>query len=117
MITFGDGSGPKVMITAGVHGDELPAPIAAMKLINYIEGKVLKGTVYIVPFVIPVNSANSYRYWNGKNPNKIANVAGSPTNVILKKAQSLGVIALGDYHSTRPGGDPGEDAMVCSKSP
>ncbi|QUH24152.1 succinylglutamate desuccinylase/aspartoacylase family protein [Methanobacterium alkalithermotolerans] len=117
MITFGDGSGPKVMITAGVHGDELPAPIAAMKLINYLDGKVLKGTVYIVPFVIPVNSANSYRYWNGKSPNKIANVAGSPTNVILKKAQSLSVIALGDYHSTRPGGDPGEDAVVCSKSP
>jgi predicted deacylase len=117
MITFGDGSGPKVMIVAGVHGNELPSQIAAMRLINYLNGKQIKGTVYIVPFAIPANTAKKARYWKGKNPNSVANVAGTPTNKIVNLAKQLNVDALGDFHSSKPGGVPGRMAVFSTKNP
>lgn len=117
MITFGDGNGPKVFMVAGVHGNELPAMAAAMKLINYLNGKVVKGTVYIVPFAIPICISDTTRYWHGVDPNDIANKHGSPTNVIIEKAKSLGVQALGDFHSTQPGGRPGKNSALCTLIP
>ena len=117
MVTFGDGNGPKILIVAGVHGNELPAPAAAMKLINYLNGKTIHGTIYIIPFAIPYNSAHTLRYWNGQNPNMVANVYGTPTNVIVNLAMKLHVNAVGDFHSSQPGGVPGEDAIFCSQSP
>ena len=117
MITFGDGNGPKVMITAGVHGNELPAQIAAMKLINYLYGTPIKGTVYVVPFVAPSSTAQNTRLWNGQNLNSIANVAGTPTNQILNLAKQLHVNALGDFHSSQPGGVPGKNSALCTRSP
>ena len=117
MVTFGNGSGPKVMIVAGVHGNELPATIAAMKLINYLNGKSIKGTVYIVPSVSPYSTSKSTRYWNGKNLNSVANKAGTPTNKIITLAKQLKVKSLGDFHSTRPGGVPGKTSILCTKYP
>ncbi|MGF7117970.1 succinylglutamate desuccinylase/aspartoacylase family protein [Methanobacterium oryzae] len=117
MVVFGNGSGPRVLIVAGVHGNELPSQIAAMKLINYLNGKQIRGTVYIVPFVAPSITAKNIRYWNGKNLNRVTNVAGTPTNKILNLAKQLKIMALGDFHSTRPGGVPGKKSVFCSKSP
>jgi len=117
LVKFGNGNGPIVLIVAGVHGNELPAPAAAMKLINYLNGKKIKGTVYVVPFVIPYNTAHKIRYWHGKNPNSIANIHGSPTNIIVNLAVKLHVNAIGDFHSTKPGGDPGKKSVFCSIFP
>ncbi|HML04152.1 MAG TPA: succinylglutamate desuccinylase/aspartoacylase family protein [Methanobacterium sp.] len=117
MITFGDGNGPKVMITAGVHGNELPAQIAAMRMINYLNGKQIHGTVYIIPFVAPSDTAKNTRFWNGKNLNEVANVAGTPSNQIINKAKFLQVNALGDFHSSKPGGVPGKNSVFCTKAP
>ncbi len=117
MVTFGNGTGPKVMIIAGVHGNELPAQIAAMKMINYLNGKSIKGTVYVIPFVAPSSTAQNIRLWNGKNLNSVANVAGTPTNQIINKAKVLQVNSLGDFHSTQPGGVPGKNSVFCTKSP
>lgn len=117
MVVFGNGSGPKVLIVAGVHGNELPAQIASVKLINYLKGKKIKGTVYIVPFVIPSSTAKNARFWKGKNLNRVANAAGTPTNKILKLAKQLKVSALADFHSTRPGGVPGKNSVLCTKFP
>ncbi len=117
MAIFGDGNGPKILIVAGVHGNELPAPAAAMKLINYLNGKTIHGTIYIIPFAIPYNSAHTLRYWNGQNPNDIANVYGTPTNIIVNLAMKLHVNVLGDFHSSQPGGVPGKDAVFCTKAP
>jgi predicted deacylase len=117
MITFGDGSGPKIMITAGVHGNELPAQIAAMKLINYLNGKQIRGTVYIVPFVAPSSTALNTRLWGGKNLNSVANVVGTPSNQLINKAKGLQVNSLGDFHSTQPGGVPGKNSVFCTKAP
>jgi predicted deacylase len=117
MLTFGDGTGPKVMIVAGVHGNELPAQIAAMHLINYLNGKSIRGTVYLIPFAIPSSTAATSRYWNGQNPNSVGNIPGTPVNQILNLARQLNVNALGDFHSSQPGGVPGRDAAMYTKSP
>ena len=117
IIRIGNGIGPKVMIVAGVHGNELPSQIAALKLANYLKSRSIKGTVYIVPFVVPSNTAKDVRYWKGKNLNRVANVAGTPTNKILNMAKRLNVSVLGDFHSTKPGGDPGKMAVFSSKHP
>ncbi len=117
MVTFGNGSGPRVMIVAGVHGNELPAQIAALRLINYLNGKSIRGTVYVVPFVVPSSTARNTRFWNGKNLNRVSNVAGTPTNKILNLEKQLKVNVLGDFHSTRPGGVPGKKSVFCSKAP
>ncbi|BAW31624.1 MAG TPA: pseudomurein-binding repeat-containing protein [Methanothermobacter sp.] len=117
MVVFGNGSGKRVMIVAGVHGSELPPQLAALKLIDYLADKEINGTVYIVPFLIPSSTATSSRYWNNQNPNSIAHLNGTPTNRILKIAKERSIQALGDFHSTQPGGTPGEDAVFCSRTP
>ena len=43
--------GPKVMITAGVHGDELNGVITAQKIIQQLQAQPIKGTVTVVPIV------------------------------------------------------------------
>lgn len=117
MVTFGNGNGPKVMIVAGVHGNELPASVAAMRIINYLNGKTIKGTIYVIPFVSPYSTSKSTRYWNGKNLNSVAHKAGTPTNKILALAKQYKIKALGDFHSTRPGGVPGKTSILCTKYP
>jgi len=117
MITFGNGNGPKVLIVAGVHGNELPASAAAMKLINYLNGKTIRGTVYIIPFAIPYSTSHCLRNWNQVDPNDLANVAGSPTNIIVNLAKKLQVNAVGDFHSSQPGGVPGRDSALCTQIP
>ena len=47
----GSQDGPKLMITAGIHGDELNGVLAAQKIIRDLVGKTLKGSVTIVPTV------------------------------------------------------------------
>lgn len=113
LVTFGDGKGPKVLIVAGVHGNELSAQAAAMKLINYLNGKHVRGTVYIIPFAIPYSTAHNTRYWHKKDPNRVANVAGSPTKIIVNLARKLKVQALADFHSSVPG----KDSALCTRSP
>lgn len=43
--------GPKVLIIAGVHGDEYEPMLAAYELVNTIKAKLKKGNVTIVPIV------------------------------------------------------------------
>ena len=117
MVTFGNGNSPKVMIVAGVHGNELPATVAAVKLINYLNSRSIKGTVCVVPFVVPSSTAKSSRFWKGLNLNTVANKAGTPTNQIVKRSKQIKVKALADFHSTQPGGYPGKNSILCTKSP
>jgi predicted deacylase len=80
MVKFGDG---KLLIVAGVHGNELPAPAAAIKLISYLNSKILHSIIYIIPFVIPYNSTYTLQYLNGQNPNMVADVYGTSTNIVV----------------------------------
>jgi hypothetical protein len=99
MLKFGNGIGPKVLISAGIHGNETEANIAIMKYLEYIKDKSIKGTLYIIPFDIPVDTAKNTRFYNGQDPNRIANVVGSPGWNIVHFAHANGVKYLLDVHS------------------
>jgi predicted deacylase len=47
----GDLPGPHVLLSAGVHGDEYEPMLAARELIRVLEGKVVSGSVTVVPVV------------------------------------------------------------------
>lgn len=100
MVIFGNGKGPKVMMVAGIHPNELPTQIAAMKLINYLNGKKIKGSIYIVPFVAPVSTAKNIRRYKGQNLNHVSYVKGSPSNIVVRMAKKYAVKYLGDFHCT-----------------
>jgi hypothetical protein len=112
MIIFGNGSEPHVMIVAGTHGAELPSQVAAMKLINYLTTKKIKGTIYIIPFAIPYNTANNIRFNNGTDPNRVAQIPGTPTNIIANNAKTYNVTFFGDFHSTQPNDIPGKNCII-----
>lgn len=117
VIKVGTGKGPVTIIVAGVHGDQIPPQIAAIRLVNYLKGKKISGTVYIIPFAIPNNTISNSNMWNGKNPNQITGEAGSPTNNIMKFAIANNASVVGDFHSTQPGGNPGYTTVFCSYAP
>lgn len=117
VIQFGNGEGPVSVVIAGVHGNQLPPQIAALNLINYLDGKKIKGTVYVIPFAAPAATAKNEKYLNGENLNKIADKAGNPSNDIVTFAISKNATAVGDFHSTAPGATPGHDVVMCSQYP
>ena len=110
LITMGDGSKPRVMITAGMHGNELAPQIAALMLINELYGKRINGTVYLIPFVAPRASSENSKLFNGENLNLMANIQGNPANVVFKIIQSLNVVSLADCHSTST--DPAKNSVL-----
>lgn len=110
LITLGDGSNPKVMITAGLHGNELAPQIAALRLINELYDKKINGTVYIIPFVAPECTSKNSGLFRGENLNLIADQEGNPTSELFKLIQSLNIISLADYHSTST--DPARNAVI-----
>ena len=64
MLKIGNGS-TKVMLVAGVHGNELAPQIAALNLIEYIYdldlNEKLNGTVYAIPFASPKSTMENSR--------------------------------------------------------
>lgn len=118
IVKFGNGKGKKTLIVAGVHGSELSSQVAAMKLINYLDKKKnIKGTIYVIPFVAPKATSKNQRFYNSKNLNSIANKKGSITNKIMLTAQRINIDAVGDFHCTMPGGNPGKNIIMGSKVP
>ncbi|MDO5851258.1 MAG: Ig-like domain repeat protein [Methanobacteriaceae archaeon] len=111
-VKLGDGNGPTVFITAGVHGNELSSQIAAVKLINYLSKKTIHGTIYIFPFLIPSSIESNIRYYNGVDPNRVTNVAGTITNKVMNMAINAKAKAFIDCHSTKPGGVPGKTIVM-----
>ena len=118
IVKFGDGKGPTTLIVAGVHGNEISSQVAAMKLINYLDKKKnIKGTIYVIPFVAPKASSKNQRFFNGKNLNSIANKKGSIGSKILLFAKKNNINTVGDFHCTMPGGTPGKNIILGTKSP
>jgi uncharacterized protein len=112
MITLGNGSEPRVMIVAGVHGAEIPSQIAATKLINNLTCEKINGTVYIIPFAIPNQTATDQRMYNGTDPDRVAHVSGTPLNVISNTSINNNVTMLGDFHSAQPNDVPGKNCII-----
>ncbi|WP_211261734.1 succinylglutamate desuccinylase/aspartoacylase domain-containing protein [Methanobrevibacter filiformis] len=118
IVRFGNGSGKKVFIVAGVHGNEIASQIAALKLIQTLEKKkYVKGTIYIIPFTAPWVTAHNSRFYKGKNLNSVANEKNTVTNKIINLAKNYKVVAVGDFHCTQPGGVPGRNIILGTKIP
>ncbi len=112
LIILGDGSQPRVMVVAGVHGAELPSQIAATNIINHLNGKKINGTVYVVPFAIPNNTASSTRINNGTDPDRVAHNNGTPLNNINNVSVTSNITLLADFHSSQPNDVPGKNCII-----
>lgn len=117
MLTFKGGSGKKVFITAGVHGNELSSQVAAMKLIKYLQSHPIKGTVYIMPFINPKGTASNVRDYNGVHLNQKANVKGTISYKTVNLIVKFKCSAYGDFHCTKPGGKPGKNVAMGTYNP
>ena len=116
LIKFKGASGKKIFITAGVHGNEIPSQIAALELIKYFQNNPVRGTVYIMPFVNPKSTAKNVRNLN-YNLNDKANVKGTISYNIVKLIVKKKCVAYGDFHSTKPGGNPGKNVAMGTYKP
>ncbi len=108
---------PKVMITAGIHGNELPPQIAAIWLIGNLSRVELNGTVYIIPFAVPHATMENSRRFKGVDMNRAASKGGFISNSIIHAIKTLNISAVADFHSTKPGSNPGVESVFCSKNP
>ena len=114
---IGDGSGPVTVICAGVHGDQLVPSVAALDLIDYLDGRKIKGTVYVIPFASPEAISDNTKLTDGVNLNTVADEPGTVSNKIVNFAREHNASAVGDFHETQVGKDPGITTIMCSKVP
>lgn len=109
ILKFGNGLGPKILISVGVHGNEPQANIAGMMYLEFIKDKQFNGTLYIIPFDIPQDTAQDTRYYNGLDPNRIANINGTLSWKIVQFAKANGIQYIIDIHS---GGGVGPNGFI-----
>jgi len=109
ILKFGNGNGPKILISVGVHGNEPQANIAGMIYLEFIKDKQFNGTLYIIPFDIPQDTAQDTRYYDGLDPNRIANINGTPSWKIVQFARDNGIQYFIDIHS---GGGVGPNGFI-----
>ena len=115
---FRMGSGfPKVLLTAGVHGNELPPQAAISWLLNELEKKKMAGTVYIIPFAIPYATMTNSRRFQGWDMNRKALEEGTISYQIITITQTKKIDAVADFHSTQSQSNPGIESVFCSKKP
>lgn len=94
----GKAPGPRVILTAGVHGDEFEPMIAACELEEDLSGNLLKGSVTIIPIVNGSAFAIGSRY--GEDGLDLARICpGSPEGSISEKfaSQISNLIRQSDY--------------------
>lgn len=110
---LGNGKGKTILICGGIHGNEPQGPLAVTKFMNYLKKKKINGTVYIVPFAIPIDTEKNSRCYvrssKHYDPNRESNVAGTPVNKILKFALAHKVDYIIDVHS---GAEVGSKGLV-----
>lgn len=116
LLKFEGGDGKKIFMTAGVHGNELSSQVAAMKMIKYLSKNPIKGTVYVIPFVNLKAISHKVRH-TGVDYNRVAHISGTISNKIVKLVSKYDCDAYGDFHTTQPGGVPGKNIVMGSKSP
>ncbi|WP_407546187.1 succinylglutamate desuccinylase/aspartoacylase family protein [Vibrio parahaemolyticus] len=75
LVFKGDKPGKKIMITAGVHGDEYNGVLAAQKTARELIGKELAGTVTVVPTINLTGMLNHSRDFYSADPD------ASPANL------------------------------------
>jgi len=108
---------PRIMIVAGIHGNELPPQIAAIYMIENLLEKQIEGTIYIIPFAVPYATMENSRRFKGVDMNRAASKGGFISHNIIKTIKKFKISAVGDFHSTKPGSNPGIESVFCSKNP
>ncbi|MPZ54850.1 MAG: hypothetical protein GEU79_19350 [Acidimicrobiia bacterium] len=70
-VVNGRGAGPRVFVTAAIHGDELNGVEVVRRLLRALDPKTLKGTVIAVPILNVVGFLNESRYLpDRRDPNR-----------------------------------------------
>lgn len=109
---FGDGQGPTVLVTAGVHGDEQTAIHTARLLLERLAEQPVHGRVKVIPVVNPASYRNRTRRspFDQLDMNRIfpGNPSGSPTMQLAARlwAEAQGVDYLVDLHCAGSGSAP-----------
>jgi len=118
ILELGEGY-PRVMIVAGIHGNELPPQIASVRLINELSNNKNEfgGSIYMIPFSIPYATMENSRRFKGFDMNRTASKGGFISNDIIRTIKMFGISAVADFHSTRPRSNPGVESVFCSKKP
>jgi len=116
LLKIGKGT-PNIMITAGIHGNELPPQVSALRLINELIDEKIKGTLHIIPFAVPHATMENSRRFRGMDMNRTASRGGFISNNIIKTLKMLKINAIADFHSTKPRSNPGVESIFCSKKP
>jgi predicted deacylase len=80
-----------------------------MKYLEYIQNKKFNGIIYIIPYDIPKDTAHNTRYYNGLDPNRMANKIGTPGWKIVQFARNNGINYLIDVHA---GGGAGKKGFI-----
>jgi uncharacterized protein len=116
LLKFGSDS-PRLLLCAGIHGNELPPQVAFFRLLNKLESEKIRGTLYFIPISIPYATMKNSRRFKGWDMNRKTFKEGYISNTILKTAQKLNIEAAADFHSTQPQSNPGIESVFCSKKP
>lgn len=119
-VKFGNGNGKTVVVNVGTHGGEIASIVAGFKLIDLLAtyGSEINGTIYVFPVLFPQSTANNTRIYNGTNLNEVANVNGTISNSLIKFAQSVNALGIGDFHCTRHSAtDVGITCAMCTLEP
>lgn len=99
------GSGPCVLLTAGVHGDEYEGPAALLECVSYLQSAHLQGSAIAIPVANSMAWRGSCRLSpeDGKNLARVfpGNPDGSPTERLAAQIWSIAEQAdfLIDLHS------------------
>jgi hypothetical protein len=109
---FGDGNGPRVLITAAIHGDEQTGIHAARLLMKALESQPVHGRVRVIPVCNPA----AYRSRSRRSPfdqldmNRIfpGSPVGSPTMQLADRlwAEARGADYIVDLHCAGWGSTP-----------
>ncbi|MDP1553723.1 MAG: succinylglutamate desuccinylase/aspartoacylase family protein [Methanobacteriaceae archaeon] len=100
---LGSGKGKKILICGGIHGDEVQGSLTVVSMLYYLKSQEYTGTIYLIPFAIPIDTEKNTRYYNQSgnvyDPNRKSDIPGTPVNKILKFAISHKISYLIDVHS------------------
>ncbi len=111
-VVNGAAPGPRLSITAGVHGGEYPGIEAAIRTAAQLDSRELRGQVVVIHIVdVPAFQGRNIYICplDGKNPNRVfpGNPAGTASERLAHTLFSE-VIARGDYFVDLHGGDINE---------
>ncbi len=114
-LIHGDGPGPTLVVTGGVHGSEYASVAAALELGRSLEPKGLRGRVIVVPVVnMPGFAARSIYICplDGKNPNRVfPGDAGGTGSEQMADWVFRNVISQADFYVDMHGGDMIEELV------